>query len=146
MPIFSYSVLIGSEEKTTGFVYCELLTYIVRAQTRSNYIEYLSDEEEEWDTEGSPTSLFDNKNVHVESLQLQTLNVICLRSYISDFGEIKKIDPDILDGCPVEIFSKTMRFESAENYHKFASASDTTGLCEVGVYSNPDRYFMRAIE
>lgn len=150
MRTFSYSILIGATEKTTEFVYAELMIFIVRSQTSISYAEHLSNEEKEWESEGRPSLLYDNKNIHNECLEVRSFEGTTLRSYISDFGEREHIDPDIFDetrdGVPDEIFSKTLRFAGVENYYKFASATNTESLYKVGVYSNPDRYFAREIE
>jgi len=152
MPMFSFTVLLGAEETKTKSVYAELMIFIVRSETRKTYAACLADAEEFWNEGGPTVSLVDNKNLHDPNLSCESFEAIQLKSYIADLGEVEQLSNigdikhyncDLGEDSWAEFFSKTFRFENVEAYHEFASASEGKNLYSVGMYSNPDRYFMR---
>ncbi len=146
MPVFSYSILIGVEEKNQKYVNAELMIYIVKSKTQKSYAEHLSSEVNYWNNEGKPILVSDNKNYHDRNLEISTFEGIGLKSYSSNLGEIKHLDPEIDFDTSAEVFSKTMRFNDSKKYYEFASASNTDSFYEAGMYSNPDRYFLWTTE
>lgn len=146
MPVFSYSILIGVEEKSQKYVNAELMIYIVKSKTQNSYTEYLSSEVEDWNNEGKFVLVTDNKNRKVSGLKLSTFEGIGLKSYSSDFGEIEDLNPEIDCDISEEIFSKSFRFKDRQKYYEFASAPNTDTLYDTEMYSNPDRYFLWSVE
>lgn len=146
MPVFSFSILIGVEEKNQKYVNAELMIYIVKSESQNSYAELLASELEFWDNEGKSVLVYDNKNFHNKIKKMSTFEGIELKPYSSNFGEIKNLDPEIDFDISEEIFSKSIRFKDSQKYYEFASASNIDSFYDVGMYSNPDRYFMWAIE
>lgn len=141
MPVFSFSILIGVEERYQKYVNAELMIYIVKSKTRNNYTKHLSSELDYWDKEGQSVLVSDNIN-----LKILPFEGIALKSYSSDFGEIEHLDPEIDLDISEEIFSKTMRFKDRQKYYDFASASNANCFYSAEMYSNPDRYFFWTVE
>jgi len=141
MPVFSYSILIGVEEKNQKYVNAELMISIVKSKTQDSYAEYLSSEMDMWNDEGKLVFVTDNKY----SAGF-TFEGIGLKSYCSDLGEIEHLDPEIDFDLPEEIFSKSFRFKDAQKYYEFASGSNINSFYRTEMYSNPDRYFMWTVE
>jgi len=142
MPVFSYSILIGVEEKSQKYVNAELMIYIVKLKTQNSYAKYLSSEIDDWNNEGKFVLVTDNKNSETSGLELSTFEGIGLRSFSSDFGEIEDLDPEIDCDIPEEIFSKSFRFKDSQKYYEFGSASNIDSFHDTEMYSNPDRYFL----
>ena len=146
MPLFSFSILIGVEEKNQKYVNAELMIYIVKSKTQNSYAKYLSNEVDGWNNEGKFVLITDNKSNKASSLELSTFEGIGLKPYLSDFGEIEDLTPEIDCDIPEEIFSKSFRFKDSQKYHEFASASNIDSFYDTEMYSNPDRYFLWTVE
>ena len=146
MPLFSYSILIGVEEKNQKYVNAELMIYIVKSKTYNDYTELLSSEVDDWNNEGEFVLVGDNKNIKTPGLELSYFEGIGLKFYFSDFGEIDDLDPEIDCDIPEEIFSKSFRFKDRQKYYEFASASNIDTLYDTEMYSDPDRYFLWPVE
>ena len=142
MPVFSYSILIGVEEKSQKCVNAELMIYIVKSKTQNSYTEYLSSEVDDWNNEGKFVLVTDNKNIKAPNVELSTFEGIGLKPYSSDFGEIEGLDPEIDYDIPEEIFSKSFRFKDSQEYYEFASACNIDCFYDTEMYSDPDRYFL----
>lgn len=146
MPVFSYSILIGVEEKSQKYVNAELMIYIVRSKTENSYTEFLSSEVDDWNNEGKFVLVTDNKNIKASNLELSTFEGIGLKPYSSSFGEIDDLDPEIDYDIPEEIFNKSFRFKDSQKYYEFGSASNINSFYDIEMYSNPDRYFLWTVE
>lgn len=146
MPVFSYSILIGVEDKIHRHVNAELMIYIVKSKTQNSYAECLSSELDSWNDEGKFFSVMDNKNIYAPNLELSTFEGIGLKPYSSDFGEIEDLDPEIDWDIPEEIFNQSFRFKDRHKYYEFASASNINSFYDAEMYSNPDRYFAWTVE
>lgn len=141
MPVFSYSILIGVEEVEQKYVNAELMICIVKSKTAKSYAEHLSNEVNYGNKGEKEVLVTDNKNYHNENLKETTFEGVCLKSYSRDFGEVHDFDPEIDFDVPQEIFSKSFRFKNSQKYYEFMSAPNMNDFHNLGMYSNPDRYF-----
>ena len=140
MPIFKYSLLTGVQREKTGRIYAELMVFIVAAENLDDYKNFLSEEKKEYNPLGETVEVFDN--ISYDENNYISFTGTVMETYLSDLGVAKNIDFQIDLHIPQEMFSKTVCFDNVDQYHDFASPKDNKTYHSIGMFSDPDRYFL----